>query len=255
MSKTYKQIFYALMAFNFYLPIAHATESHSGIHFVSLLKSSFVMSLSLGPSWETAGQAQTLNLTPDVIKTYTANRPSNTFPSGELFLGLKNALPKQLESQIGLALVATGNATLSGDIWDDADPTFNNYIYQYKVSHTALALKGKLLSHCDLPIIPWISASLGMGFNRAYGFNNTPTISEAVQTPNFKSHTTTVFIYTIGIGIQRQLNTHWQMGAGYEFSDWGKHELDSMSGQSSNQRLSLSHLYTNSILFNLTYFA
>lgn len=168
---------------------------------------------------------------------------------------LGTPLSKQLEGQVGLAFVATGNATLSGNIWDDADPAFNNYTYQYKVSHMAVALKGKLLGHWDLPIIPWISASLGVGFNKAYGFSNTPTIYEAVPSPNFTNNTTTAFTYAIGIGVERQLNPHWQIGAGYEFSDWGRSQLGPASGASSNQGLSLSHLYTNSLLFNLTYVA
>jgi hypothetical protein len=228
-----------------YLPVAHATENNPDQNLISQLKSSFVMSLSVGPSRESAGETQTLNLTPDIIKTYTASKPTNTLPSGELFLGIKNALPKQLEGQIGLAFVATGNATLSGDIWDDADPTFDNYTYQYKVSHTAIALKGKLLGSWGLSVSPWISATLGVGFNKAYGFDNTPTIYEAVKTPNFASNTITAFTYAIGMGIQHQLDSHWQIGAGYEFSDWGKSQLA--------LGLSLSHLYTNSVLINLTY--
>jgi opacity protein-like surface antigen len=255
MLKTYEKVILGLIIFNFYLPIANAAEGNSSTNFISLLKSSFVSSLSIGPTWESAGQAQTLNLTPEITKTYTANKPTNTSPTGELFLGIRNSLPKQLEGQFGLAFVATGNATLSGNIWDDANPAFNNYTYQYKISHIAAALKGKLLGNWDLPIMPWISASLGVGFNKAYGFSNTPIIYEAVPSPNFTSNTTTAFTYTIGIGAERQLNPHWQIGAGYEFSDWGKSQLGSIAGRNSNQGLSLSHLYTNSILFNITYLA
>ena len=255
MLKIYKKTLFSLITFNFYLPIAYAAEVNLNTSFNSLLQSSFVTSLSIGPSWESAGQTQTINLAPDIIKTYTANKPTNSLPSGEIFLGIKNSLPKQLEGQVGLAFIATGNATLSGDIWDAAEPTFNNYTYKYKVNHTAILLKGKLLGNWNFPIIPWISASLGVGFNKAYDFNNTPTIYEAVQTPNFSSNTTTTFSYAVGIGIQRQLIPHWQIGIGYEFSDWGKSQLGSVSGENSNQGPSLSHLYTNSILFNITYMA
>ena len=255
MSHLYKKSLLGLILFNFYLPIAHATDNSLTIPLISLLKSSYVISLSIGPGWENAGEAQTLNLAPDITKTYTANKPTNTLPTGELFLGIKNTLSKQLEGQIGLAVVETGHAILSGDIWDDADPAFNNYTYRYKVNHTAVSLKGKLLGHWHLPVTPWISTSLGVGFNRAYGFSNVPTLYAAVQSPNFTSKTTTAFTYTFGIGIQRQLAPHWQVGAGYEFSDWGRSQLGPAAGASSHQGLSLPHLYTNSILFNLTYIA
>lgn len=255
MSKINEKILLGLLTFTFCLPSAYAAESILNTNLVSFIKSSFVASLSVGPGWESGGQTQTLNLTPDIIKTYTANKSTNTLPVGELFLGMKHSLPKQLEGQIGLAFVAAGNATLSGDIWDDADPAFNNYTYKYKVRHMALALKGKLFGHWNLPVMPWISAALGVGFNEAYGFSNTPTIYEAIASPNFTSHTNTAFTYAVGIGVERQINPHWQIGAGYEFSDWGSSQLGSASGESVNQGLSLSHLYTNSILFNLTYAA
>lgn len=255
MSKIYKKIVIGFIVFNFYFPIAYATETIFDKNLISLLKSSFVSSLNIGPSWESAGQAQTLNLTSDIIKTYTTNRPTNTLPTGELFLGIKGLLPKQLEGQIGLDVIATGTATLSGDIWDDGVPHFNNYTYQYKVSHTAVLVSGKLLGNWNLPVIPWISASLGVGLNKAYGFSNTPTIDEALPSPDFTNKTMTAFTYAIGIGAERQLSPHWQVGAGYEFSDWGRSQLGSTSGEGTNRGLSLSHLYTNSILFNLTYVA
>lgn len=136
-------------------------------------------------------------------------------PTGELFLGTKGSLPKQLEGQIGLEVIATGAATLSGDIWDDGDPNFNNYTYQYEVNHKAVLVSGKLLGNWNLPVIPWISTSLGVGLNKAYGFSNTSTIDEALPSPNFTNKTITAFTYAIGIGIQRQFNFNWQAGVGY----------------------------------------
>ena len=73
--------------------------------------------------------------------------------------------------------------------------------------------------------------------------------------PNFTSNTTTAFTYTLGAGVQRHLNQHLQAGVGYEFADWGRSQLSRASGQTLNTGLSLSHLYTNGFLFNLTYSA
>jgi len=77
----------------------------------------------------------------------------------------------------------------------------------------------------------------------------------AVVMSNFASNTTTAFTYTLGAGVQRHLNQHWQAGIGYEFSDWGRRQLNRASGQTLNSGLSLPHLYTNGLLFNLTYHA
>ena len=229
------------------------SNEQSPNYFIPWLKSSFVATLSAGPSWESAGRSQTLDLAPGVTKTFTTNRPTSTPITGAIFLGIQTPLPKSIQGQIGLDFTTTGSAHLSGNIWDDADPTFNNYDYQYQIKHSHVALKGKLLSNCNsLPIIPWISAAVGVGYNTAFSFSNSPTISEAITMPNFNSRTKTSFTYTLGFGVQHQLSKNWQAGIGYEFADWGKSQLaPDSSGNSAG--LSLSHLYTNSLLFNFTY--
>ncbi|MFN7097539.1 MAG: hypothetical protein ACK4PR_08275 [Gammaproteobacteria bacterium] len=58
----------------------------------ALPTSSFVITMSGGAAWESAGQKQTLTLSPDIQKTYTANQPTNTLIEGELFLGMQKPL-------------------------------------------------------------------------------------------------------------------------------------------------------------------
>tara|TARA_R110002126_G_scaffold173969_3_gene322539 strand:+ start:159 stop:950 length:792 start_codon:yes stop_codon:yes gene_type:complete len=220
-----------------------------------MLKSSGVATLSVGPVWESAGKTQTFYLAPEIVKTYAANRTSRVLADGELFLGLQKPLRDKLDGQIGLAVATTGNASLSGNIWDDADSQFNNAQYGYKIKHTHVAVKGKLLSDRGYIATPWINGSLGVGFNQAHSFNNTSTQAGSLAMPNFASNTTTAFTYTVGAGIQRDFCEHWQAGIGYEFADWGKSQLDRASYQTLNTGLSLNHLYTNGFLFNLTYHA
>ena len=152
-------------------------------------------------------------------------------------------------------MATTGNTTFSGNIWDDANPSFNNYNYAYNLNHKHIAVKGKLLGQLGLPCFnqPYISASLGVGFNTSHHFTSTPTIVEALPTPNFSSNTTTSFTYTLGIGIQGEITKNWQVGVGYEFADWGQSQLGRAPGQTMGQGLSLSHLYTNGLMLNLTY--
>lgn len=214
---------------------------------------SWVGSFSAGPDWEDGGKSQTFLLTPDILKTYSADKSSNTLFDGELFLGVQKSLKQNVQGQLGLALRFTSDASLGGQIWDDADPQFNNFTYNYKIQHTHIAVKSKLLADKGYWLIPWLSASIGVGFNNAHGFQNTPTIFEAVATPNFVSHSKTTFTYTLGAGIQKVLNEHWQVGAGYEFADWGQSSLGRAKDQTLNTGLTLNHLYTNGILFNFTY--
>jgi opacity protein-like surface antigen len=215
----------------------------------------WVGTFSAGPVWEDGGATQTFYITPDIEKSYRASKTTKTLGDFEVFLGGQHALSPALLGQLGLAVGATTDATLSGIIWDDADPAFNNFSYGYKVQHTHVAAKGKLLVDTGYWVMPWVSASIGVGFNSASNFHNTPLIDEAIKTPNFKAHTETAFTYTVGAGIQKALNEYWQIGAGYEFADWGQSHLGRASEQTMNQGLKLNHLYTNGVMFNLTYVA
>jgi opacity protein-like surface antigen len=211
-----------------------------------------VVAFSAGPAWEHAGSTQTFYLNPGIEKTYAANNATHALADVEIFVGKQWRLHQHVLSQLGLAFASTSNAQLSGNIWDDADPAFNNYTYRYKIQHTHLAAKGKLIGDWGYIVSPWISASLGVGFNRANSYVSVPTIFEAVPMPGFESQTQVAFTYTIGAGIQTRLTQNWLIGIGYEFADWGSSQLDRAQGQTEGNGLALNHLYTNSIMLNLT---
>ncbi len=221
----------------------------------AVIEPTWVGSLSVGPVWHRAGETQNIFLTPEIEKTYAAYRTSKAIADGEFFFGMQKPLGYQFLGQLGLAFATTDFANLQGEIWDDADPQFNNYTYSYQVRHSHVAVKGKLLADRGYAVLPWISGSLGVGFNQARGFDNVPTIFEAVKNPNFTSHTRTAFTYTLGAGIQKAITTNWQVGVGYEFADWGKSSLGRAAEQTLNNGPELNHLYTNGVMFNITWLA
>ncbi|WP_131777747.1 outer membrane protein [Legionella fairfieldensis] len=216
-------------------------------------RSNYIATISAGPVWQRGGQTQTFYLTPEIEKTYAANKSTKALGEGEFFLGLQSPLYASFLGQLGVAAGATSNPRLRGEIWDDADPVFNNYIYSYRVQHTYVVLKGKLLADAGYMLTPWISGSVGVGFNRASSFSNTPTIFEALPNPDFSSHTKTSFTYAVGAGVQTSVSNNLQVGIGYEFADWGRSQLGRAAEQTLNSGLRLNHLYTHGFLFNLTY--
>lgn len=209
--------------------------------------------LSSGPIWGQGGETQSFYLTPEIDKAYVAKQSTSVFVNGEVFLGLQKKLPHFFLGQLGLAVASTSNVPLSGEIWDEADPVFANYNYTYKIQHAHVAVKGKLLADLGFWVTPWVSASAGVGFNKAYAFTNTTTIFEAVANPNFITNTQAAFTYTVDLGIQKALSDRWQIAVSYEFADWGKSRLGRAPEQTLNSGLKLGHLYTNGILFGLTY--
>ncbi|MDF1684464.1 MAG: porin family protein [Legionellaceae bacterium] len=217
-----------------------------------------LIGLSAGPTWASANKTQTFYLQPDVQKSYVANHNNETFVTAELFFaGQKRWHPRLLTQpvvgQLGFAVAWSGDADVSGDVWEDANPNFNNFNYAYKINHTYVALKGRLLGEFDYVLEPYISGSLGVGFNRAYNYSETPKIPEEVPAPGFEAHTKTAFSYTLGVGLQKAIMTHLQAAVGYEFSDWGQSQLARATGQTMNQGLSPKHLYAQQVQCSLFY--
>jgi len=213
----------------------------------------WVLQLSLGPVWADAGKKQDMFLAPDIAKGYMADNKFNSLFNGEIFAGQQKTFSDSVKGQLGLAFAATGNAHLQGNIWDDADPEFDNYRYSYKVRSTRLMIKGVAIFDNNGFLAPFVSAGAGVSFNRAHTFDNTPLIFEAVPNANFTNNTKSSFSYALAAGVQKTFQTRWQAGLRYEFSDWGKSELGIAPGQSQGTGLRLNHLYTNGVLFHLTY--
>ena len=219
------------------------------------LDNTWVSTLSFGPLITTSGNNQTIFLSPEIEKTYSVTKSNNTLASGAFFLGLQTVLSPQWLGQLGLMFGAVTKTTLQGSIWDDADPQFDNYKYQYHIQNSRVAVQGKLLINKNHLLIPWISGSIGAGFNRSYSFKNMPLIYEAIPNNNFSSQIRSTLTYSLGVGVQHALKQHWQIGLGYEFVDWGKSQLGRAACQTLNSGPQLNHLYTNGILINLTYIA
>lgn len=214
---------------------------------------SYVVTIGAGPIWANPGETQILFLAPNIEKAYIPDNSSQVLAEGELFFGLVRSLSPSFQGQLGLAVAATNNAVLTGVIWDDAFYMFDNYLYQYKLNHTHIALKGKLLANQTYFVTPWISASLGVAFNQAQDYFDTPTIPEAVTNPAFDYNIKTAFTYTLGAGIQKNLTNQIQVGIGYEFSDWGSSQLGVAPSQTLNSGLRLGHFYTSGVTINASY--
>mgnify|MGYP000653242977 CR=1 FL=1 len=214
---------------------------------------SWVAQLSLGPTWAHAGRSQTFDLSPEIEKAYIAHKKTKSLFNGEIFIGGQRQFNAAIKGQLGLALAATSNAKLRGVIWDDADPLFENYAYRYKINHTGIMAKAALILDRGWYLNPFVSASAGVGFNRAHGFNNFPLIFEAVPNSNFRNKTRTGFSYTLAAGVQKSWCTNWQAGVRYEFADWGRSILGRAPEQTLNSGLRLNHLYTNGVIFHLSY--
>lgn len=214
-----------------------------------------ILELNVGPAWEKYGFSQNLQLKEDVQKYYDAKKTKHTLVNVEVYPGFARKLSSLWIGQVGLALAATSNAQLQGDMWEDSDPEFNNYYYNYKINSLRLAIKGKLIADVTLPVKPYVYGSIGAGFNQGRNYVIAHKIFEEVPEAHFQSNASLSFAYTLGLGVQRAFNSHWIGGVGYEFADWGKNHLKKAPGQTIGEGPRLDHMYTNTLQFSVGYVA
>lgn len=216
-----------------------------------------VVTFNVGPAWSNPGKTQTIVLEPGVQYTFEKTNGTNTIGVGEIFVGFEHLLSPDYKGQLGVAFLGATNVNLTGDVLIDSDPNFNNMFYTYSINHLHFALKGKLLSDNDkktlLSFYPYISGSVGVGYNQSYKFGYNARIYEQVIPPAFQSNTVTAFTYTAGAGLQRRISRDWILGLGYDFEDWGKSYLRPASGQTTNRGLALNHVYVNQLQFGFTF--
>ncbi|MFZ4076625.1 MAG: SPOR domain-containing protein [Legionellaceae bacterium] len=209
-----------------------------------------IATLSLGSAWVNPHPTEIIQIKPNLKNEYRGTSNGQALVDGELFLGVQRAVHHNFLGQIGLAVAAVSEAQLKGDqVSHDGN---NNLLYAYNVNHTHLALKAKLLAEPDDIISPYVSGSLGVGLNHAYDFYVKPMTADG-RSVLFESNTTTALTYTLGAGIQTDLNASWQIGVGYEFADWGRAGLGRAAVQTLGDGLQLNHVYSNELQLNLTY--
>lgn len=213
---------------------------------------------SIGPLWQSNGKTQSFLVAPNVLKTYAANNDTEVITGLSINLGVQKPFENRLKKfkwQLGGVLENAASATLTGEIWDDADPQFNNYTYRYSVKHTRIAAKGKLLYDGKYKLLPWISGSLGIGWNYAENYQNFPKIFPAITNTNFIPFTSQVLTYSFGIGVQRKIAKSIQIGLAYEFTDWGGSRFSKPPRQTTYNVIQTQHFYTSGLMANVTYLA
>lgn len=228
--------------------------------------SRWFIALSEGPVLTHTNTIQTFYVQPDIQSAYASYKNVRGAISTELFLGLQqlgllaisNLYNERFFNQLGLAVTVSSNVRISGQLWQDANPIFNDYMYFYKIHTVRVAFKAKTFANITPFLQAYVGGSAGTGFNRSFActfqFAQTSMSSVGIVVPpGFSAQTKSSFSYTANTGIQVPLSEHWQTGVGYEFADWGASALGRANGQTVNSGLHLNHLYTHQLQLTLSY--
>lgn len=211
----------------------------------------YFLTLSAGPAWTKRSPDETLPLTNNVtyIYKYSNDFPKHTDPTGEIFFGLQKTIERGFRGQFGGA-IAFIRDQLSGSFSQSTTPNQSGS-FNYNVNGVRYAAKAKLIADIPYDLSLYFSGSAGAAVNKTskYKIINPSIYQQAI----FQDQRQNTFSYTLGVGLEREFCLHWRVGIGYEYADWGKHQLERASWQTLNYGLNAEHMYTSEIQFSLTY--
>ena len=174
---------------------------------------------------------------------------------GGAFLGVERVLTERFSVQLGVSAYADCNLTPQGDVWLFSVPKFDALIYRYQVRHSRVMVEGKFLNNflSHQAIHPYVSWEVGAAFNRACSYLETSFTPDVPPMVPFGNRSQSSFAYGVGLGVDYNLNQRVRFGIGYQFADLGAASLGLTSAELTTQTLSISHLYTNQLRFQLTF--
>ncbi len=171
-----------------------------------------------------------------------------------LFVGGETVFLQNWAWQIGVSYFENSAFNENGNVYQFADPAFNNLTYQYQIQSRRASIDTKI-SHAFREVWhPYVSASVGAAFNRAYAYTETPiTSADVPMTQPFGNHATRSLTYSAGLGVDVNITEHVRLGAGYRFVDLGNASLGVTPLQTGTSTISSTHLHTNELLLQISY--
>ncbi|MFI4919512.1 MAG: outer membrane protein [Legionellales bacterium] len=213
-----------------------------------------LMTASVGVDQTSIYRNTTILMLTPFTNTYTGIHKSNTQAVGGLFLGAESKLSSLWGWQYGIRYFQTHAFNVRGNVYQFSDPLYNNLTYQYRIENRRVLAESKLLITVKTKYHPYVVGALGESFNRAYGYHELPISSaDAPMTQPFANTKTSVFSYSLGLGVDMELTQHVRLGLNYRWSQLGKASLGKTPLQDGTTTITHAHLPTNEFLLEVGY--
>jgi len=234
--------------------------SYGTSHFGQMIESSKPV-LSLGAGAIVAsdlGGSQNFPFNQPIIDTrfdYSSNNKRQVEPILDIFLGRECTISPKWALQLGLGYNQTVPFEANGTFTQSILPVLSqiNWNYEYNIRARQLLVESKLQYHVADRYHPYVFAGLGAGFNTASNYRAYVLLPNITR--QYRDSTTESFSYSVGLGLDVDVIERVRLGIGYRFADYGKAELGQANilGHNVAGTLSQAHLYTNTILTQLTF--
>ena len=152
----------------------------------------------------------------------------------ELDAGIQTLILGSVQSQWSILVGAAGTLKSQGQA---IGYTYNNFIKQdvltnanYSNTINQLRVGGRTRwsadnSYSEWEILPYITGSVAMAFNQMSPDSIFTKSTSLFNISGLSSNTQNTITYSIGAGLQKDINCNIRVGVGYEYFTWGKSSL------------------------------
>ncbi len=199
----------------------------------------------------------------DIFTYHTIGHGKTTGLMG-VFLGGEYQLPHPgFFVQAGIEYASLGHININGLSAVGVEPaTSTHHIYHYRFQTQQALFMSKILATIHQIYHPYVSMGLGAAFNHSSQFNNETQETGSINlTPTFQNKKQTALSYSLGLGVDTNLNQHVRIGFGYRFAGIGKSSLGNGQVTINDYRAPTSftlrtpNAYMNQLIAQISYLA
>jgi opacity protein-like surface antigen len=212
-----------------------------------------VVTLSTGFARANVYSSKLINFDP-FQNAYIGTNHFDTETDSGLFVGAEMDFLQNWAWQLGLSYFQNEGFQESGNVYQFADPAFNNLTYQYQISSRRISIETKISRAFREIWHPYFSLSFGRACNKSYQYTETPVTSADVpMLVPFANNTAHTWAYSLGVGLDVNIAANWRLGAGYRFVNLGSASLGTTPLQSGTETISNDPIHTNELLAQISY--
>jgi opacity protein-like surface antigen len=189
-----------------------------------------------------------------ISNIYAGNNTRDNQLFGGIFLGAQKAFRRNWFWQFGFGYYDNADYQVSGQVYQDSDPSMNNLGYTYGINSNRVLAETKILATLKNIFHPYVDGGVGAAFNASSSYSEFD-ISDGSGFPMsqpFASKTTTNFAYMIGFGVDTDLTKLLRVGLGYRFVDLGDASLGLSPLQSGTAVIKNNHITSNEALIQIS---
>ncbi|MDI1352930.1 MAG: hypothetical protein PSV35_09245 [bacterium] len=210
--------------------------------------------INAGAEFMHAGESQRVSIIGPIGNYYTVNKSYQSSGLLGVAAGIETSAGSGFIWQLGIVGYYNSKVKARGDVWEFGLPEYDDFTYSYTIQSKRLMATGKLLVTYEQRFHPYLSADLGVGFNRASNYREIPLLTEVISTTYFSNTTTSSFAWGAGLGVDTDISNRFRLGIGYQFEDLGKVSLGPSLVQVGSGSLHSSHQYGQQVRLQLSAF-